>query len=232
MMNGRDRTGTGEAIMLDELARFGEGGLTFEEFAMSAPVPLSAIHGAVLEFLRGRGDAVLFGAHAVNVYVREPRMTQDVDVVSTRAAELAEELRAFLNARFHIAVRTRAVRDGIGYRVYQLQKPANRHLADVRPVDVLPPSQVVAGVAVVTPAELIAGKVRAFHGRRGQPKSGTDWRDLALLLLAFPELKTEQGPVRERLEAGGAGPDVLDVWRQLVVQPIAAEEEEDEDEET
>src|SRR5205807_1789574 len=162
--------------------------------------------------------------------VREPRMTQDVDLLSTRAAELAEEVRAFLNARFHIAVCTRAIREGIGHRVYQIQKPRNRHLVDVRPVDVLPPSQVVAGVPVVVPEELIAGKVRAYHGRRGQPKSGTDWRDLALLLLAFPELKSEQGRVRERLEAGGAGPEVLDVWRQLVAQQIATEEE-DEDEE-
>ena len=30
--------------------------------------------------------------------------------------------------------------------------------------------------------------------RHGTPKSGTDWRDLAVLLLAFPELKTELGP--------------------------------------
>src|ERR1700722_9265976 len=113
---------------------FGDGSLTFREFAMREPLPLATIHDAVLEFLRGRDDAVLFGAQAVNAYVEEARMTQDVDIASTRAVELAEELRAFLNQRFHIAVRVREVREGLGYRIYQVQKPKNRHLVDFRPV--------------------------------------------------------------------------------------------------
>src|SRR5213078_571873 len=99
---------------------FGDGALSFREFAMREPLPLATIHDAILEFLRGREDAVLFGAHAVNAYVSEPRMTQDVDIASTRAEEWAEELRAFLNQRFHIAVRVRTVRGGIGYRIYQV----------------------------------------------------------------------------------------------------------------
>lgn len=36
--------------------------LTFQEFVTHAPLPLSKIQGAVLEFLQGRDDAVLFGA--------------------------------------------------------------------------------------------------------------------------------------------------------------------------
>ena len=48
---------------------FGDGALTFQEFIMREPLPLSTIHEAVLEFLRGRDDAVLFGAQAVNAYV-------------------------------------------------------------------------------------------------------------------------------------------------------------------
>ena len=78
---------------------------------MKEPLPLATIHEAVLEFLRNRDDAALFGAQAVNAYVDEPRMTQDVDVLSTRAAELAEELRAHLAATFTIAARVRAVAD-------------------------------------------------------------------------------------------------------------------------
>ena len=46
----------------------------------------------------------------------------------------------------------------------------------------------------MSPPELIAHKVIAYHARRGQPKAGTDWRDLAMLLLTFPELKKEKGP--------------------------------------
>jgi hypothetical protein len=39
---------------------------------------------------------------------------------------------------------------------------------------------------VVSPPELIANKVIAFSSRRDKPKSGTDWRDVAMLLLQFP----------------------------------------------
>jgi len=112
----------------------GDGSLTFQEFIMREPVPLATIHDSVLEFLRGRDDAVLFGALAVNAYVEEPRMTQDVDVLSPRAAALAEELRAHLRKRFHVAVRVRELAAGRGYRLFQVQKPKNRHLVDVRPV--------------------------------------------------------------------------------------------------
>ena len=97
---------------------FGDGSLTFREFTMREPLPLATIHDAVLEFLRGRSDAVLFGAHAVNAYVEEPRMTQDVDILSPRAPELAEELRSHLSERFQIAVRIRTVANGLGYRLY------------------------------------------------------------------------------------------------------------------
>src|SRR5438132_1013292 len=107
---------------------FGDGALTFREFAMGEKLPLATIHDAVLEFLRGRNDAVVYGAQAVNAYVDEPRMTQDVDIASTRAADLAEELRKHLNKRFHIAVRVRNVREGLSFRLYQVQRPRNRHL--------------------------------------------------------------------------------------------------------
>ncbi|MCH7989790.1 MAG: hypothetical protein IID46_11670 [Planctomycetes bacterium] len=56
------------------------------------------LHDAVLDFLRGRDDAVLYGAQAVNAYVDEPRMTQDVDILSPRAAELVQEIREFIQA--------------------------------------------------------------------------------------------------------------------------------------
>jgi Nucleotidyl transferase AbiEii toxin, Type IV TA system len=204
---------------------FGDGALTFREFMMREPLPLATIHDAVLEFLRDRDDAVLFGAQAVNAYVDESRMTQDVDIASTRAEELAEEIRAFLNERFHIAVRVRDIREGLGYRIYQVRKPKNRHLVDVRPVPTLPPAQRVEKVLVVTPAELIAGKVLAFASRRGKPKAGTDWRDLAMLLLTFPDLKAEEGPVAERLRAAEAPPEAMAAWRELVAAEILPEDE-------
>jgi hypothetical protein len=202
------------------------GSLTFQEFIMSESLPLAAIQEAVLEFLRGRDDAVVFGAQAVNAYVPEPRMSQDIDLLSTRAAELAEELRSYLGKKFHIAVRVREVADGHGFRIYPIQKTGNRHLVDIRLVQSLPPSQRIAQVLVALPEELIAQKVIAYHRRRGQPKSGTDWRDIAMLLLAFPELKRNDGPVAERLKAENAGEEVMNLWRELVEQEIQSAEDE------
>jgi len=195
---------------------------------MSETLPLATIQEAVLEFLRGRDDVVVFGAQAVNAYVPEPRMSQDIDLLSPRAAELAEELRTHLSDRFHVAVRVREVADGRGYRLYQIQKTGNRHLVDIRLVTSLPPSQRIAQVLVVLPEELIALKVIAYHLRRGQPKSGTDWRDIAMLLLAFPELKQEDGLVTERLKAENAGEEVMNLWSDLVKQAIQSTDVDDE----
>lgn len=204
---------------------FGDGGLTFREFVMSEPLPLSTIHDAVLDFLRDRDDAVLFGAQAVNAYVDEPRMTQDVDIQSSRADEFAVELREHLNLKFSIAIRDRDAGGGQGIRLYQLHKPRNRHLVDIRRVEVLPPSQRVQGVLVVSPAELIAEKVISWISRQHQPKSGTDWRDIAFLLLKFPELKSELGSVRDRLDAHEATAPTITAWADLVAAEIQPEDE-------
>ena len=198
--------------------------LSFQEFMTREPLPLSTIHNAVLEFIRGRKDVVLFGAHAVNAYTPEPRMTQDVDLFSTRAKELVEELRNHLSRKFHIAVRLREVAQGRGFRLFQVRKGGNRHLVDVRPVAELPASKRVASVRVLAPAELIASKVLAYHGRRGQPKSGTDWRDIAALLLAFPDLKQASGPVANALGAMDADHGALLQWRCLVNEKIRPED--------
>ncbi len=203
----------------------GDGSLAFQEFIVHEPLPLATIQDAVLEFLRHRDDAVVFGAQAVNAYVETSRMTEDVDVLSTRAPELAEELRMYLAARFHIAVRTREIGEGKGYRLFQIRKPKNRHLVDVRPVAVLPPSRQVDRVRIVAPEELVAYKVAAYSRRQGQPKGWSDRRDLASLLLTFPELKSEQGPVAERLRALSAEPQVLAAWKEIVDQEILAEDE-------
>src|SRR5829696_3624739 len=80
---------------------FGDGALTFREFATDEPLPLATIHAKVLDFLKARTDVVLYDAQAVNAYVDQPRMAQDVDLVSSRAAELSEEIRAHLNGKFN-----------------------------------------------------------------------------------------------------------------------------------
>lgn len=195
---------------------------------MHEPLPLAQLHEAVLEFLRGRDDAVLFGAQAVNAYVSEPRMTQDIDIMSNRAAELAAELRDHLNTRFQIAVRIREIGDARGFRLFQLQKTGNRHLVDLRSVGVLPAAERIEDIQVLAPAELVTSKVVSYHQRRGSPKSGTDWRDIAMLLLAFPALKTLHGPVEDLLAAASAAPSVLSLWKDLVAQDIRIQDESDE----
>src|SRR5712691_10693777 len=204
------------------------GTLTFKEFAMREQLPLATIHDAVLEFLRGRDDAVVFGAQAVNAYVDEPRMSQDIDLVSTRASELAEELREYLSERFHIAVRVPVIGAGKGYRLFQIQKPRNRHLVDVRTTESLPQTERIEDVLVMSPPELIAHKVIAYHARRGQPKAGTDWRDLAMLLLTFPELKKEQGAVNQALKLIGSDEEAMKTWSELVAQEIVEPEDDGE----
>lgn len=203
------------------------GVLTFQEFRSRERLPLAVMQDAVLQFLRDRDDVALFGAQAVNAYVDEPCMTQDVDLLSPRAAELVKELRDHLRALFHIALRIRELEEGKGFRLCQVQKPKNRHLVDVRPVEVLPATKRIAKVLIVAPVELLAHKVIAYHQRQGKPKSGTDWRDLAMLLLTFPELKQEDGAVANRLKALGAGESILQVWKSLVAQKLEPADEED-----
>lgn len=202
--------------------------LTFQEFIVEERLPLSTIQQVILEFLAGRQDVVLFGAQAVNAYVSEPCMTQDINLLSTQAYFIAQTLRDYLSHRFHIAVRVRQIGKGRGYRLYQAQKGGGRHLVDIRQVDNMPDTREIAGIQVMAPDALIASKIIAYHQRRGKPKAGTDWRDLAMLLLAFPELKSEKGPVYDALQAAGADPSILELWRQVAQQVIEQDSEEDE----
>ncbi|MGB3201177.1 MAG: nucleotidyl transferase AbiEii/AbiGii toxin family protein, partial [Nodosilinea sp.] len=133
----------------------------------------------------------------------------------------------WLAERFQIAVRVREVKAGLGYRIYQLQKTGNRHLIDIRSVATLPPAERIEQVLVLTPPALIAQKVIAFYQRRGKPKSGTDWRDIAMLLLAFPELKVDSGQVTQQLNAANATSEIRAVWHDLVHQTIQPIEEDD-----
>jgi len=193
---------------------------------MSDPSPLSKIQEAVLDFLQGRDDATLFGAQAVNAYVDEPRATQDVGIISTRAKDLAEELREHLAERFHIAVRTRELKDK-GFRIYQVRNEGHRHLVDVRIENSLPDSNTVEDISILTPVELIISKVLSYESRRGKPKAGTDWRDLGMLLLQFPELKMPDGEVGRLLRERNASEFAVNFWHEIVEQDLTVDEDDD-----
>jgi hypothetical protein len=190
------------------------------------PLPLATIFHEVLSFVATREDAVVFGAHAVNVYCDPPRMTADVDLLSTDAPRLAGDLRSLLSDKFHIAVRVREVGDG-GFRVYQLRKPKNRHLVDVRQVAELPAFRTIENVRVVEPAELAALKAIAIAGRSGHEKALSDRLDLHRLLRAFPELRDEDGPVPLRLGALRASSAALLAWREVAQRPLESDDDDD-----
>lgn len=191
---------------------------------MHEALPLSKIHEAVLEFLQGREDVVLFGAQAVNAYVSEPRMTQDVDLLSTRARELAEELRLHLSEKFNIAVRIREVAEGKGFRVYQLRSEGNRHLVDLRAIEILPNAETIENIRVLSPVELIVSKVISYHSRKGKPKAGTDYRDLGMLLLRFDNLKEE---VTKLLQNKNVSEAILETWAEIATQDFRFEDEDE-----
>lgn len=196
---------------------------------MGEQLPLATLHDAVLESLRDRSDAVLQGAQAVNAYVGTPRMTQGVDLLSTRAAGLAEDIRSNLHSRFNIAARTREGPSGLAYRVYQLRKPENRHLVDIREVGSLPPALRIEGVLVLSPVELICAKLLSIASRGRSPKGFTDQADLRRLLLKFPDLHRWESPVLPAIRAQGAAPAVekaLDLWREIASESIEPEGDE------
>ena len=194
---------------------------------MAESLPLATIHGAVLEFLQGRSDVAIFGAQAVNAYVDNPRMTQDVDILSTRGEALSQELCEHLHQQFHIAVRVRTVANGSGYRIYQVRTPTNRHLVDVRQIPTLPACERIEGILVVSPAELLSMKVISMAARPKTPKGLTDEVDLLRLLLRFPDLKSASGAVTESLHTVNASEDALQVWQDLVARDIRPEEDEE-----
>lgn len=204
----------------------GDAPLTLREFVTHEEIPLATVFREVLAFLVDRPDVVVFGAHAVNAYCVPERMTQDVDLLSTHAADLAEQLRARLAERLRVATRVREVVPGQGYRVDQVRKPTNRHLVDVRMVEALPPSQAFGGVQVIAPSELIAMKVVSLVRRAGRPKAGTDLVDVQRLLLTFPTLKSDPRDVSERLGRLGADAEVQARWLEIAQAPLEADEDE------
>ena len=123
-------------------------------------------------------------------------------------------------------MKVRTVPSGVGYRVYQLQKPNNRHLVDIRSVSKLPPCQRVERILVPIPAELISQKVISMTSRSKTAKGMTDAADLRRLLLAFPELKTKEGLVLESLKTAYALPVAIAAWSELVELEIELESDE------
>jgi hypothetical protein len=200
--------------------------LTATEYLMREPLPLYRIHEAIFDFCRGRSELTIFGAQAVNIYVAEPRMTQDVDIFTPTPRETAEALATALNQAFHVAVRIREIADGKAYRVYQLRNEGNRHLADFRIVEFpLDDATEQEGIRYASLPLMVAMKVSALAKRRLAPKGATDLADVRRLLLAHPELRDAEGPVAEAIRRIGAGDEVVRIWEELRNEPAVKDED-------
>ena len=202
-----------------------DGPLTLREFVTREPLLLATIFREILTYLTTRTDVVVFGEHAVNAYCEPERMTAEIDLLSTNAAPLADDVRRLLSDRFHIAVRVREVVPG-GFRIYQLRQPKNRHLVDVRQVEALPSYREMEGVRVLEPSELAAMKAISMTARIGHEKGLSDRLNLHRLLRAFPQLRADESIVAARMRALGASAVALDAWTEVSRQPLQADDDE------
>lgn len=196
-----------------------DGPLTLTEFSMHENVPLASVFRLVFTILGNRPDAVVYGSQALNEYVKPPRMTEDVDIFSLNATDLAETLRVAINNTFHIAIRIRRSADGRGLRLYQTSKSNRRHLIDIRPTAELPPAhRTESGVAVVTPPVLAAMKVIASVSRADLLTREQDVLDTRRLLETFPVLRNDP-TVEEHLRHFGATKVAFQRWFELRTSP-------------
>lgn len=174
--------------------------LTLQEYLIGEPLPLAAIHEAILDFCRGRSDLCVFGAQALSLHTGVPRMTQDVDVMAEDPEQVAAALAAHLATRFpgQLAARVRRVRRGsrvLGYRVYQrrsAERGGDRDLADVRILDVPRAAlEISDGVQYTGAALTLAMKTFAATARSNAVKRDQDRVDAQRLLLALPDVTAE-----------------------------------------
>lgn len=203
--------------------------LSATEYHMGETVPLATVHEAIFDFCRSREDVVIFGAQAVNLYTTEPRMTQDVNLLSERPGTVARELAAELHQRLGIAARVRELGGGQAYRIYQARKEGGHHLADVRRSE-FPLTETTErdGVRYLSLPFLTAMKTLAYSRRRHAPKGATDLADLRRLLLAHSRLRADPTEVTQALQRLGDDGAGLEAWRELLAQPLVADEDVDE----
>ena len=197
--------------------------LSLSEYIMQEPLPLAVLHAAILDFCRGRRDLCIFGAQALARHTGTPRMTQDVDIMAEEPETCAEELAKVLSARFphQMAARVRTVRRDdrvLGYRVYQQRSEAaggNRHLADVRILDVPRDAMSVEGEIQYTGPKLtLAMKTLAATVRTNPLKRDQDRVDARRLLMAMPDVgAVDLEPLWQALRAPSEVRDTFESMR-------------------
>ena len=190
--------------------------LTLHEFNQIMDVSLSDIQRSLLTFLQKRSDVVIFGAYAVNAYLKpsEVRMTTDIDIQALQGQLLVAQISDRLRQEFYIATRSREVKSNQAWRIYQVLKSGNRHLVDIRQVDRLPEFEVINQIQVLSPLELIISKIISAYARQNQPKGFSDLRDLYSLILTFPQLVNQ-------IKIPSENERIRDFWNDVQLQQIA-----------
>ena len=190
--------------------------LTLHEFNQIMDVSLSDIQRSLLTFLQKRSDVVIFGAYAVNAYLKpsEVRMTTDIDIQALQGQLLVAQISDRLRQEFYIATRSREVKSNQAWRIYQVLKSGNRHLVDIRQVDRLPEFEVINQIQVLSPLELIISKIISAYARQNQPKGFSDLRDLYSLILTFPQLVNQ-------IKIPSENERIRYVWNDVQLQQIA-----------
>ena len=190
--------------------------LTLHEFNQIMDVSLSDIQRSLLTFLQKRSDVVIFGAYAVNAYLKpsEVRMTTDIDIQALQGQLLVAQISDRLRQEFYIATRSREVKLNQAWRIYQVLKSGNRHLVDIRQVDRLPEFEVINQIQVLSPLELIISKIISAYARQNQPKGFSDLRDLYSLILTFPQLVNQ-------IKIPSENERIRDFWNDVQLQQIA-----------
>ncbi|HVT44879.1 MAG TPA: nucleotidyl transferase AbiEii/AbiGii toxin family protein [Thermoanaerobaculia bacterium] len=182
----------------------------------------------IFSFCADRPDVTVFGAQAVNLYTRVPRMSEDVDLLASDPAAAAEALAGRLGEELHVATRVREIRAGVAYRVFQVRKEGDRHLADVRLRMPLGETTVRDGIRYVSLVDLVAMKVLALSARGSAPKGATDLADLRRLLLSHPEIRSSEAGVTDTIRRFGGSVHAVEAWAELLAAPLVSDEDADE----
>lgn len=210
--------------------------LSLSEYIMQEPLPLAVLHEAILDFCRGREDVCVFGAQALSRHTGVRRMTQNVDIMAEQPETCAHDLAKYLTSRYphQMAARVRVIRRDdrvLGYRVYQQrseERGGNRHLADIRILDVPRAALSVENGITYTSSKLtLAMKAIAATVRTNSLKRDQDRIDVRRLLLAMPSITAaDLEPLWQALHTPAA---VRDTFEQLRLSIASSAETEADD---
>ena len=165
--------------------------MTVREYLNKTEVTVETIQREVLDFISGRQDIVVIGAWGVNMHasLNDQRHTNDIDVVTVNAREIANLIASHLHQRLGIAARIRECKHV--FRVYRKLNGRTQHLVDILGSKTLPDHCSIGGIMVATVASLIKMKEFSEKQRSDPRKKLLDQADLISLRKGLSRNKYE-----------------------------------------